>query len=817
MTLLNPALLAGLGLAIIPLLLHLLLRAKPKRLIFPALRLIQQRRRQNVRRMQLRHLWLLLLRILAIVLVVLAVCRPSLPAANYSLTVWEWVKLIVIAVTAIAAYVGVMRWLQRRRMSHTELLTRRTMLRGGIGAIAILLALVGVAWPYAHRVSADIKNPAPRLAENVPVAAIFLFDTSASMSYKQSNKTRLREAQETAKLHLGRLPSGSKVAVAASGETGPSAFSSDLVAAQSRIDSLDIKSTGLNLNDRLNALFQVHEEDRRRITTEQESVSADKRQDRFVREVYIFTDLSKSAWRETNSRQLRDELERLNWMGVYVIDVGEQSPTNVALTGLKLSREAVPAGGSVRIEAAVSGIGQIKAEQTVELWMNTGATPVKKATQSLKLEPGAESRVSFFPVDIPEGPFTQGELRLVGSDPMSIDDVLYFSIQTVPSLRILLVAERPAISEYWQLALKTLNDEHVSSYQTSTTTTDQLEAKNLDEFDVVCLVNASQPSPAAWTKLKSFVEAGGGLGVFLGASSAALAGNSPERINPDDYQSEAAMAILPARLKAQLTHSPARTMDVRKSQHVFLKRLEEFGALTELGITQVRRFWKVDPVADAAMISRYEAAGEDDSAGPVALVERRIGQGRVMMMTTGVDGIAWNDLPSLESWLYIVFVDQLTQYLAWQASGRFDHFVGDEVNLPLDRDRKLTKVIVRSPDFKQKLIDIPAESRVLTLRDQTAVGSYKVDSVDQSLDYHKGFSLNLPSSESDLKRLETEDLDGILGEGRYSVSRDPAILERNVATGRLGQEMYGMVVAFLVAVFAMEQFTATWFYRTDDA
>jgi hypothetical protein len=29
--------------------------------------------------------------------------------------------------------------------------------------------------------------------------------------------------------------------------------------------------------------------------------------------------------------------------------------------------------------------------------------------------------------------------------------------------------------------------------------------------------------------------------------------------------------------------------------------------------------------------------------------------------------------------------------------------------------------------------------------------------------------------------------------------------------------MYGMVVAFLVAVFALEQFTATWFYRTDES
>ena len=56
----------------------------------------------------------------------------------------------------------------------------------------------------------------------------------------------------------------------------------------------------------------------------------------------------------------------------------------------------------------------------------------------------------------------------------------------------------------------------------------------------------------------------------------------------------------------------------------------------------------------------------------------------------------------------------------------------------------------------------------------------------------------------------------MLGEGRYSVSRDPASLERNVLVGRLGQEMYSLIVAFLVAIFALEQFTATWFYRTDE-
>jgi hypothetical protein len=77
--------------------------------------------------------------------------------------------------------------------------------------------------------------------------------------------------------------------------------------------------------------------------------------------------------------------------------------------------------------------------------------------------------------------------------------------------------------------------------------------------------------------------------------------------------------------------------------------------------------------------------------------------------------------------------------------------------------------------------------------------------------------MNLRPAESDLTRLEKTDLDGLLGEERYSVNRDPGSLERNVTAGRLGQEMYGMVVALLVAAFALEQFTATWFYRTDEA
>ena len=121
------------------------------------------------------------------------------------------------------------------------------------------------------------------------------------------------------------------------------------------------------------------------------------------------------------------------------------------------------------------------------------------------------------------------------------------------------------------------------------------------------------------------------------------------------------------------------------------------------------------------------------------------------------------------------------------------------------------------PDFKQRTQDIPADAKTLRLNDLTTVGSYQVDSAPGEVDYHSGFSLNLPASESDLRRLEPRELDSLLGEGRYTVNRDPRSLERNIMTNRLGQEMYSFIVGLLVIVFALEQFTAAWFYRTDEA
>ncbi len=75
---LSPVLLGGAALIAVPILLHLVMRRQPRRLDFPALRFVQQRRRSNQRRMQLRHWLLLALRCALIAGLALALARPTL-------------------------------------------------------------------------------------------------------------------------------------------------------------------------------------------------------------------------------------------------------------------------------------------------------------------------------------------------------------------------------------------------------------------------------------------------------------------------------------------------------------------------------------------------------------------------------------------------------------------------------------------------------------------------------------------------------------------------------------------------------------------
>jgi hypothetical protein len=82
MSFVTPALLGGILLVGLPIVLHLVMRREPRKLVFPALRFVQSRRAVNQTRMKLRHWLLLALRCAIIGLLALALARPTLQGSG---------------------------------------------------------------------------------------------------------------------------------------------------------------------------------------------------------------------------------------------------------------------------------------------------------------------------------------------------------------------------------------------------------------------------------------------------------------------------------------------------------------------------------------------------------------------------------------------------------------------------------------------------------------------------------------------------------------------------------------------------------------
>src|SRR5204863_6281640 len=113
----------------IPVVLHLIMRQKPKHLVFPALRFVKERRQSNTRRLHLRHWLLLALRCAAILVPALALARPSVSSALWGNYLALGTMGLAFAAVALFLAVAILRKLSR-------------YLIGGLGLLATVLGVV---------------------------------------------------------------------------------------------------------------------------------------------------------------------------------------------------------------------------------------------------------------------------------------------------------------------------------------------------------------------------------------------------------------------------------------------------------------------------------------------------------------------------------------------------------------------------------------------------------------------------------------------------------------------------------------------------
>jgi hypothetical protein len=791
---LHPALLFGLLLTALPVLLHLLMRAKPKKLVFPALRLIQNRKRTNVRRLKLRHLALLLLRMGVLALLAIALARPSVPATDYSLGGADWLRLALLAVVVTAAYRGMLALWRRRNLPPHELAYRRSFLCAGLAVAGVIAFAALIAWPYERRIAAAITQPTLAPSEFLPVAAVLLFDTSLSMQYQREGRTRLEVAQEIASKHLASLPRSSRVAIADIATDAPLRFQTDLSAAIKRIAALTAQPISRPLDDRLLSAIEAQLEDQDRGGDEKAAAAPTD----LLREIYVFTDLAVSAWRKEGTTRLSEALARASGVSVYLIDVGVAAPTNLALTELALMEQSIPRGSEAGVRVTLEAIGIDAGERIVELHVeNDAGEMIKQGFQSVKVDPQSAA-VSQFSVRATGGPILQGEIRLLASDPLAFDDVRSFTLRIQPPVNVLIVAETYRDAVYLTDAIESLG---AQKYRPAQIPAAKLASTDLSKYAIVCLLNVADPTDAGWMALGEFVTTGGCALVVLG-----------DRVKQESYLSPPAQALLPAEPAAPSRFDPPEFLDFRNLTHPLLKKFADWPAegLTSLTAEPIREYWRVKPAEqDAAVIATYTDVRRTPAP---AFVERAHGKGRTLLLTTSLDR-RWSDLP-VAGW-FVVLVDQMLGYLSNAGGEKFNFMIGDPVAVTLESGRPLPAYLLRKPGLQQLRGDVPPGTTRLHVQDVDQIGNYRLTSADAPPEFERGFSVNPNRGESDLRRLTKEELDARLGADRYSLAADIDHLQRNVRAGRLGREAFPLLALLLLAAFLGEHFIANYFYDAE--
>lgn len=819
----NSSLLAMSGLAIIPVLLHFLMRNKPKKLIFPALQLLQQRRKQNSRKMRLRHIWLLLLRIGIILFLVFALARPTLPAADYALNWQEIITVFALLAVCAAVYFGMLHYWKRDQLPPQTVAYRRTLLRGGTGTALILLLLLAVVWPYANRVSAEINNPLPTLQKDLPVTSIFLFDTSLSMSYEQNSRgqnernTRLKIAQDIAEKQAASFRTGSRVAITATSDQSQNIFLTDREAIRSRIADLKIRPMNLRtLDDLLRTAVDQQRMDREKTLREFSS-------DRYFREIYLLTDLAKNGWDKKPSLKLQQQLAELNWLQIYVIDVGVAQPMNVAISSLKLSQEVIRPKQPLTIDVKLSAIGEGTFQGRLQLnFTDPNGRKTTRDQKAISIEAGTEQTVQLSVQGLTAA-VTQGEVVFQpapdSSKAFTADDVRYFTVAVQPKPKVLIVSKSYHEAKIWlrHLSPKDMlkrDQWFLSEYRPAT----KFLEEDLTAYDVVYFINVRSPTEKMWEKLDAFVTAGGGLGVMLGVLEY-------DGKTQTAYDTEPAKKLLPADIIARLDFIPPEVLYLIDMTHPMLSNFVKWKSSGDLTLMRIRKYWKVKPYEGAKTVIAYT-----DGNNSPALIERRHGNGLVALFTTAVGGTGnWNDLRSAK-W-YITLSHQLTQFLTGHANHVHNFEQGESIRIPLGRvDRKQTgsnePTLLRKPRTQIRLTNTSTgrrsknhadQQRILQLNEEQTdeLGHYQVIGGGEKSAVLSAFSLNVDARQTDLTRMTKNELDRILGEERYQLANDIESLDRAVTSGRYGKEIIDLVVLMMILVFCGELFVSNHFYNTD--
>lgn len=504
-------------------------------------------------------------------------------------------------------------------------LHRRRRLQDRLLLLLRLLAIAAVILAAARPQAQWLGGP-PTFGGTGNVVVIL--DDSLSMDQRALGEPAFALARKAAVEQLRALPAGVRVAVIRAGGTASvvTGFTTDTRLAASLVEGVE---QGYGATDMRGAFLLAR--------TVLEGAAG---------EILVYTDESGP----TTFEGATSDIDRLLALGSSILPrvYGPDTPRNVAPVGAVYGDGLE--GGTVTVQLANWGDADKEVPTTVRLPDGAEITAFVEVPAATDAGPGlAESR--FTVPRQAEG----GVARVDVDDPdLPLDNSRFFHLPRIGASRVLVVdgdpGSTPTKSEVYFL------ERALAPWGGGGVTVDVVSPTGLTRLDpavhrVAFLANVADPAPEA-PRLVDFVRKGGGLVLAMG-----------DNVTSERYDTALA-SILPAPLRktrdlVDLDAAEGTPLDAPDVETLELFRPFSRAGRESFSRVRARRVMTTEPPSgeDVRVLLTYEG-------GIPALIERRIGNGRVLLWTSTVD-LGWSNLP-LQA-IFMPLVQRVTSYLGGDA------------------------------------------------------------------------------------------------------------------------------------------------------
>ena len=348
-----------------------------------------------------------------------------------------------------------------------------------------------------------------------------------------------------------------------------------------------------------------------------------------ARELVMVSDFQRHGWIGEEGVRLPAGTE------IRIVPVSGDPGPNVAVADVTLRRDRFSGRERVAPSARLVRTGG-EGPDAVEVALDVDGRELQR--RSVTLPPSGTATVDFAPLPIGER-HTRGTVR-VSADGLPRDDARHFVISPGSALPVMIYTRLGASAESSLFLSRALGISDEGSFDVATRTWGAGAADGLAAGQVAVLNDAPFPPGVGGEAIKRFVEEGGGLLIVAGQS-----GGWGSDLDP----------WLGTRVGApvdRLDSGGGRIGWVDYDHPIF----QLFKGLRSGDFTSTRffRFRALTPLDGVGVLARF------DDGGP-ALIERRVGQGRVLIWASTLDTF-WNDLVLQP--VFLPFVHQVTRYVS---------------------------------------------------------------------------------------------------------------------------------------------------------